>query len=136
MAEYRLRPVDKIRAHSHERTRRREILCRSRVMAPTQLAKQTRKDARKNAAAAHQLALWHAAGEEGLSRDPELSFRWMLEAAERKCADAQCAIGEAYTYGAVGLQVDHAVAFVWTEKAALQDKAFPTYTSPFFISLT
>ena len=52
-------------------------------------------------------------------------------AAERKCADAQYALGMWYKYGAMGLQVDHAAAFVWIQKAALQGGAFPTYTSPF-----
>jgi TPR repeat protein len=105
-------------------------------MAPSKLAKQTCKVAPQDAAAAHRLAGWYARGEEGLSQDFQLAVRWERVAAERKCADAQCAIGEAYEYGAVGLQVDHAAAFVLIEKAALQGRSFPTYTSPYFLSLT
>ena len=58
-------------------------------MAPSNLVKQARKDARKNAAAAHQLAEWYAMGEEGLDRDLSLWLRWETEAAERGCADAR-----------------------------------------------
>ena len=92
-------------------------------MAGSNLAKQTRKDARKDAAAAHQLAQWYAEGEEGLNQDDELFFRWELEAAERGCADAQFSLGCTYTSGDAGLQVDHAIAIAWFRKAALQGRA-------------
>jgi len=92
-------------------------------MAPSKLAKQTRKDARKDATAAHQLALWHFAGEEGLSQDLELYVKWEREAAERGCADAQYVLGDAYLYGAMGLRVDYAMAMAWFGKAALQGRA-------------
>ena len=105
-------------------------------MAPSKLAKQTRKDARRDAAAAHQLALWYSRGVEGLSQDFQLAVRWELEAAERKCTDAQHELGVWYFHGTMGLQVDHAAAFVLIEKAALQGRSFPTYTSPYFLSLT
>ena len=105
-------------------------------MAPSNLVKQARKDARRDAAAAHRLAGWYAGGKEGLVRDFAVWLRWETEAAERKCADAQFALGGAYFHGANGLRVDHATAFAWLEKAALQGRAFPTYTtSPCFISL-
>ena len=105
-------------------------------MAPSKLVKKTRKDARKDSAAAHQLAVWYARGEEGLSQDLELYFRWELEAAERGCADAQYGLGVGYLHGTMGLQVAPAIAFAWFRKAALQGRALPTYTSPFCISLT
>ena len=114
------------RAHS---AREDEEASHSRVMAPSKLAKQTRKVAPQNAAAAHRLAGWYAKGEEGLSQDRELAFKWELEAAERNCADAQHEIGVAYYDGTMGVQVDHAMAFAWFRKAALQGGAFPTYTS-------
>jgi len=108
----------------------------SRVMAPTKLAKQTRKVAPQNAAAAHRLARWYAKGEEGLSQDTELALTWERQAAELGCADAQCELGVGYLDGHAGMQVDHAIAFAWLQKAALQGRAYPTYTSPFFSSLT
>jgi len=98
-------------------------------MAPSKLVKQARKDARKDAAAAHRLADWYSRGEEGLNRDLSLWFRWELEAAERGCADAQYELGGAYVNGTMGLQVDRAIAFAWIQKAALQGRAFLTYTS-------
>jgi len=101
-----------------------ERASRSRGMAPSKLAKQTRKNARRDAAAAHQLAVWYARGEEGLSQDLELYFRWELEAAERGCADAQYELGVGYFNGSKGLQVDLAIAFAWARKAALQGRAF------------
>ena len=105
-------------------------------MAPSQLVKKARKDARKDASAAHRLAGWYARGEEGLSRDLELYIEWERVAAERGCADAQFARGTAYSQGTMGLHVAPATAFVWFRKAALQGKAFPTCTSPFFIRST
>ena len=92
-------------------------------MAHSKLAKQTRKDARRDAAAAHQLAEWYYWGEEGLSRDLKLSMKWEREAAERGCADAQHGLGAAYSEGCMGLQVDHAIARAWFQKAALQGRA-------------
>ena len=91
-------------------------------MAPSKLVKKTRKDARKDAAAAHQLALWYAAGEEGLSRDLELYIRWEREAAERGDADAQYELGVVYKLGRMGLQVDLALSLAWFRKAALQGR--------------
>ena len=93
-------------------------------MAPSKLVKQARKDARKDAAAAHRLAGWYARGEEGLDRDHSLWLRWEMEAAERGCADAQYELGSAYSEGEVGLQVAPAKAFAWLQKAALQGRAF------------
>ena len=92
-------------------------------MAPSKLAKQTRKDARKDAAAAHRLAVWHARGEEGMSQDRELALKWEREAAERGCADAQYELGVGYREGDMGLTVDHATAFAWFRKAARQGRA-------------
>ena len=93
-------------------------------MAPSKLVKQARKDARKDSQAAHRLAEWYARGEEGLDRDLSLWLRWELEAAERGCADAQYALGEAYDEGTMGLlQVDHATACAWFRRAALQGRA-------------
>ena len=91
-------------------------------MAPTHLVKQARKDARKDAAAAHRLAGWY-------SRDLSLWLRWEVEAAERGCADARYALGGAYCQGSKGVQVAPAIAFAWFRKAALQGKAFPTWSS-------
>ena len=91
-------------------------------MAPSKLVKQAHKDARKSSAAAHQLAVWYAEGEEGLDRDLSLWRRWEEEAAARGCADAQHALGYAYNEGTTGLHVDHATAFAWFRKAALQGK--------------
>ena len=105
-------------------------------MAPTDRVKKARKDARRDAAAAHQLALWYSRGEEGLCQDFQLAVRWELEAAERKCADAQYTLGAWYRYGAMGLPVDHAAAFVWIQKAALQGRAFRLTRVRFFISST
>jgi len=101
-------------------------------MAPSKLAKQTLKVAPQDAAAAHRLALWHARGEEGLNQDFQLSFKWERVAAECGCADAQHQLGGAYLQGSLGLQVAPATAFAWFRKAALQGRAFPTYTSLFF----
>jgi len=95
-------------------------------MAPSKLVKQARKDARKDAAAAHRLAGWYGGGEEGLERDLTLWRRWEVEAAERGCADAQFELGDAYFHGLMGLQVAHATGFAWFQRAALQGKAFPT----------
>ena len=92
-------------------------------MAPSKLAKQTRKDARRDPEAAHQLAIWYFAGEEGLSKDRELGFKWGLEAAERGCAAAQFEFGVAYTKGSMGVRIDHATAIAWYRKAALQGRA-------------
>jgi len=113
----------------HEWTRRRE---RERVMAPSKLAKQTRKVAPQNAAAAHRLALWHARGEEGLHQDGVLAFQWERKAAELGCADAQFALGAAYKRGGMDLQAVPATAFAWFRKAALQGMALPIYTSFIF----
>ena len=96
-------------------------------MAPSQLEKKTRKDARKDAAAAHQLALWHYRGEEGLSQDLVLYVRWELEAAERKCADAQYHLGCAYKSGDMGVQLDLALALAWFRKAVLQGRVCLLY---------
>ena len=96
---------------------------RSCVMAPSKLVKQARKDVRKSSAAAHRLAEWYAEGEEGLDRDLSLWLRWEVEAAERGCADAQAALGYAYKQATMGLQADHATAFAWLRKAALQGRA-------------
>ena len=93
-------------------------------MAPSKRVKQARKDARKSSEAAHLLAGWYAGGEEGLARDLSLWRRWELEAAERGCADAQAALGDAYYQGIKGLPVDHATASAWFRKAALQGRAF------------
>ena len=120
------RPAGSRHAHSTGST----VSC-SRVMAPSKLAKQTRKDARRDAAAAHQLALWHYEGEEGLSEDFELYFKWELEAAERGYADAQFAVGEVYADGVEGfVQVDHARAIAWFRKAALQGRALRVIARP------
>jgi hypothetical protein len=108
------------------RKRRQASDPRSRVMAPTKLAKQTRKVAPQNAAAAHRLAGWYGKGEEGLSHNTELALTWERQAADLGCADAQCQLGASYYYGATGLPVDHAIAFAWFRKAALQGRAFPT----------
>ena len=106
-------------------------------MPPTKLAKQTRKDARRDAAAAYQLSLWYSEGEEGLSQDDELAVKWEREAAERGCADAQFELGAAYDQGVTGfLQVDHATAFAWFRKAALQGRGLSCTTVPSFISST
>ena len=94
-----------------------------RLMAPSKLVKKARKDARKDSAAAHQLALWYSLGEEGLRQDLALWLRWEVEAAERGCAEAQFDLGDAYDDGTMGLQVDHATAFAWFRKAALQGRA-------------
>ena len=105
-------------------------------MAPSKLAKQTRKVAPQNAAAAHRLAGWYARGEEGLSEDLELSLKWAREAAELGSADAQCGLGVMYSQGTTGLRVDHAIAFAWFQKASLQGRAIPkVYTSPVLFSL-
>ena len=93
-------------------------------MAPSKRVKKARKDARKSSEAAHRLAGWYAEGEEGLVRDLSMWRRWELEAAKRGCVDAQRALGEAYYRGSKGLQVDHATAFAWVRKAALQGRAF------------
>ena len=93
-------------------------------MAPSKLAKQTRKVALQDAAAAHRLAGWYLDGEEGLDSDHTLWFRWEEEAAERKCADAQYTLGNTYAQGTMGLQVAPAIAFGWLQKAALQSRAF------------
>ena len=95
-------------------------------MAPSKLAKQTRKVAPQDAAAAHRLALWYAGGEEGLSQDTELALKWNRQAAELGCADAQYELGDGYYRGVMGLQAAPATAFVWFLKAALQGRAFPT----------
>jgi len=100
-------------------------------MAPSSRVKEARKDARRDAAAAHRLAWWYAGGEEGLDRDLSLWLRWETEAAERKCADAQHALGGAYFIGTSGVPSNHAIAFAWLQKAALQGKAFPSYPGPF-----
>ena len=100
-------------------------------MAPSERVKKARKDARKDPAAAHQLAEWYARGEEGLVSDNSLWLRWETEAAERKCADAQYALGVGYKLGTMGLQVHPATAFAWIQKAALQGRVFSTHTSPF-----
>ena len=93
-------------------------------MAPSKLAKQTRKDARRDAAAAYQLSMWYSTGEEGLSRDLELSLKWEWEAAERGCADAQYMLGVGFYHGSEGFQVDHAIALAWYQKAAIQGRSF------------
>jgi len=99
-------------------------------MAPSKLAKQTRKVAPQDAAAAHRLALWYAKGEEGLSQDLELYVEWERVAAERGFADAQYELGAMHKHGVMGVQVDHAIAFAWFRKAALQGRALlRTYTS-------
>jgi len=105
-------------------------------MAPSQLAKKTRKDARRDVAAAHQLSLWYYSGEEGLSQDDALSLKWEREAAKRGCADAQYELGAAYDQGTMGLQVDHAIAIAWFRKAALQGGAIHFNQSLCLISLT
>ena len=103
----------------------------SRVMAPSQRVKKARKDARKDPAAAHQLAERYALGDEGLDRDLSLWLKWETEAAERGCANAQVALGNAFREGAKGLQVDHARAFAWFQKAALRGRALH-YCVPVF----
>ena len=100
-------------------------------MAPSILVKRARQDARKDAAAAHLLARWYHEGEEGLERDVSLWRRWEVEAAERGCADAQFDLGDAYYRGGGGLEVDHATAFAWLRKAALQGKALLTLVPHF-----
>ena len=50
-------------------------------MAPSKLAKQTKKVAPQNAAAAHRLAGWYGKGEEGVSQDTELALTWERQAA-------------------------------------------------------
>ena len=92
-------------------------------MAPSKHVKEARNDARKDAAAAHRLAVWYAMGEEGLDRDASLWLRWEEEAAERGYADAQHALGSAYMHGISGLPVDPETAFGWLRKAALQGRA-------------
>ena len=93
-------------------------------MAPTKLAKQTRKVAPQNAAAAHQLALWYFTGEEGLSKDLDLASKWEREAANRGCADAQFTLGDFHASRCfAGLQADLATSFAWFQKAALQGRA-------------
>ena len=101
-------------------------------MAPSKLVKKARKDARKSSEAAHRLAGWYAEGEEGLVRDLSLWLRWEVEAAERGCVDAQFDLGEAHDDGTMGLQVDHATAFAWYRRAALQGKALFGLASPPF----
>ena len=101
----------------------------SLVMAPSKLAKQTRKVAPQDAAAAHRLAGWYAMGEEGLIQDPELALKWERKAAELGCAEAQCTLGVGYRHGSAGLRVDLAIAFAWFQKAALQGRAFLTSTT-------
>ena len=100
-------------------------------MAPSQLVKQARRDARKDAAAAHQLAEWYAEGAEGLDSDPSLWLRWEVEAADRGCADAQYELGVGYYQGNLGLQVALATAIEWFQKAALQGRAFRLTPVPF-----
>ena len=100
-------------------------------MAPSKLAKKTREDARKDAAAAHQLALWYFWGEEGLSQDDALGLKWEREAAKRGCAEAQYQIGVGYAQGVLVLKVDHALALAWFRKAALQGRALH-YQSYFY----
>ena len=92
----------------------------SGVMTPSKRVKKTRQDARKDPAAAHQLAEWYALGQEGLSRDLSLWLRWETEAAERGCVDAQAALFAAYHNGDRGLQVNLKVSIEWCRKAALQ----------------
>ena len=97
-------------------------------MAPSKLAKQARKVAPQDAAAAHRLAGWYFRGEEGLSQDYVLALKWERVAAELGCADAQFELGVGYSQSTtMGLQVDHAIAFAWFRKAALQGRAFPTF---------
>ena len=105
-------------------------------MAPTKLAKQTLKVAPQNAAAAYRLAGWYTKDEEGLSPDRDLALKWEQQAAELGCADAQHYLGHRHYRGGMGLQLDHAIAFAWYQKAALQGRAFPTYTCPFLFGLT
>ena len=92
----------------------------SRVMAPSKLVKKARKDARKDPAAAHQLAQWYVRGEEGLGRDHSSWLRWETEAGERGCVDAQFVLGCARRRGDMGLGVNLVVAAEWFQKAALQ----------------
>ena len=99
-------------------------------MAPSKLAKQTRKVAPQDAAAAHRLAEWYFRGEEDLNQNLELYLEWERVAAERGCGDAQFALGVAYSQGTLGLQVAPAIAFAWFRKAALQGRAFPTLDAP------
>ena len=103
-------------------------------MAPSKLAKKTRKDARRDPAAAYRLAQWYFEGKEGLVQDKELGFKWGREAAERGCADAQFELGIAYYDGNMGLQADHATAIAWYRKAALQGRASHCHSvsPPFF----
>ena len=103
-------------------------------MAPSKLAKQTLKVAPQDAVAAHRLAGWYATGEEGLSQNFELCVKWEWLAAERGCADAQSEVGVAIEKGHMGLQVDHAIAFTWFRKAALQGRALlPKELPPLFV---
>ena len=100
-------------------------------MAPSKLFKQTRKDARRDPAAAHQLARWYVEGLEGLEQDTSLWIRWEREAAERGCADAQNAMGVAHRKGRfahLGVERNLEKAREWFRKASLQGQAESSFT--------
>ena len=93
------------------------------MMAPSELAKHTRRDADGGSAAAQgQLGFWHLQGEEGLEQDDVKAAEWFREAADLGDATAQINIALYYGRGQ-GVEQNHALAAEWGRKAADQGDA-------------
>jgi TPR repeat protein len=65
------------------------------------------------------LAMWLAAGEYGVTKNPEASFRWYLKAAEQGNPLAQAALGDAF-YQGLDAEKNEEEAIKWLTKAAEQ----------------
>ena len=90
------------------------------MMAPSELAEQTRRDAERGSAAAQtQLALWHLEGEEGLLQDDVKAAALFREAADLGIVAAQSLLALCNSDG-TGLEQNLALAAEWGRKAADQ----------------
>jgi len=87
-------------------------------MAPSERAKQVRREADLGVAAAQtQLGKWYFVGSEGLERDEEKAAALYLLAADRGDTAAQSALAGCYMTG-VGVQQSWELGAEWVRKAA------------------
>jgi hypothetical protein len=92
-------------------------------MAPSELVKQTRRDAEGGHARAQvYLGWWHLGGLEGLEQDDVKAAAWFLKAADLGDTDSQCFLARSYQQG-VGVEQNSTLAAEWGRKAADQGHA-------------
>jgi hypothetical protein len=92
-------------------------------MAPSEDAKQVRREAEGGSAAAQlTLGWWHRRGEQGLDQNDVKAAAWFRKAADLGLANAQCQLAGCY-YTGRGVAQSVAMAVVWGRKAADQGDA-------------